>query len=159
AGAEERLGHRLTNSGARRRRRPDPPHRLTRRRPNVGRRSPRPVLQPGPGHRRPGLPPHRPARRADPRYRVLRHRRSSAPRPRCVLQENADLAAGKTIKGRVSSIRPFLLLSFALLAILFTSPAAHGQKKDKPSRKTVAVLIFEGVELLDFAGPAEVFIV
>ena len=39
-------------------------------------------------------------------------------------------------------MRAFLLLSFALLAALSTSSAAQGQKGDKPSRKTVAVLIF-----------------
>ena len=36
--------------------------------------------------------------------------------------------------------------------------AAETPKKDKAVR-TVAVLIFDGVELMDFAGPAEVFIV
>src|SRR6185295_17954951 len=40
------------------------------------------------------------------------------------------------------------------------APAARKGKVDrkKPVR-TVAVLLFEGVELMDFAGPAEVFIV
>ncbi len=34
-----------------------------------------------------------------------------------------------------------------------------GQDRLQANRKTVAVLIFDGVELLDFTGPAEVFIV
>jgi predicted amidohydrolase/putative intracellular protease/amidase len=36
---------------------------------------------------------------------------------------------------------------------------ARKEKAEKKSMKTVAVLLFEGVELMDFAGPAEVFIV
>jgi transcriptional regulator GlxA family with amidase domain len=36
---------------------------------------------------------------------------------------------------------------------------AQKQAKEKGKMKTVAVLLFEGVELMDFAGPAEVFIV
>jgi transcriptional regulator GlxA family with amidase domain len=32
-------------------------------------------------------------------------------------------------------------------------------QSEKPSARTVAVLLFDGVELMDFAGPAEVFIV
>ena len=43
-----------------------------------------------------------------------------------------------------------------------TSPAVSGKEnaeKPKKGMKTVAVLLFEGVELLDFTGPAEVFIV
>lgn len=34
-----------------------------------------------------------------------------------------------------------------------------GAAKSRPGERTVAILLFEGVELLDFAGPAEVFIV
>jgi transcriptional regulator GlxA family with amidase domain len=40
-----------------------------------------------------------------------------------------------------------------------TAPGSAPGKADRPAMKTVAVLLFEGVELLDFAGPAEVFIV
>jgi transcriptional regulator GlxA family with amidase domain len=36
---------------------------------------------------------------------------------------------------------------------------AKAAKTKKPKKKTVAIVIFDGVELLDFAGPAEVFIV
>ncbi len=44
------------------------------------------------------------------------------------------------------------------------APAAPADSKKQPrkkkmARKTVAVLLFEGVELMDFAGPAEVFLV
>lgn len=47
----------------------------------------------------------------------------------------------------------------AILAIgLLLSPASAAEPKGA-AVKTVAVLIFEDVELLDFAGPAEVFIV
>ena len=50
-----------------------------------------------------------------------------------------------------------------ILAILATAcpgsmaTIAHADVAEKP--RTVAVLVFDGVELLDFAGPAEVFIV
>jgi putative intracellular protease/amidase len=37
--------------------------------------------------------------------------------------------------------------------------AAPAEKKQKQPMKTVAVMLFDGVELLDFAGPAEVFII
>lgn len=53
-----------------------------------------------------------------------------------------------------------------LVALLAPVPAAWAQsdlarpaEKTKTAVKTVAVLLFEGVELLDFTGPAEVFIV
>jgi transcriptional regulator GlxA family with amidase domain len=48
------------------------------------------------------------------------------------------------------------LLALVLLGSL-SLPAAAVEKKGRV--RTVAVLIFDGVELLDFAGPAEVFIV
>lgn len=57
----------------------------------------------------------------------------------------------------------------SLLATALLTGSLHAQdrpqplKPDAPAKerkvKTVAVLLFEGVELLDFAGPAEVFIV
>src|SRR5207253_1104950 len=51
--------------------------------------------------------------------------------------------------------------------VVVAEPAANpprpttdeGHKEGKRAVKTVAVLLFDGVELLDFAGPAEVFIV
>lgn len=51
-----------------------------------------------------------------------------------------------------------------LLALLLYSTSWADDARDTPRAKdravrTVAILIFEGVELLDFAGPAEVFIV
>jgi transcriptional regulator GlxA family with amidase domain len=46
----------------------------------------------------------------------------------------------------------------ALVFGILTAHAPAAEPKGTPV-KTVAVLIFEGVELLDFAGPAEVFIV
>ncbi len=39
------------------------------------------------------------------------------------------------------------------------SPSSASAAKPETERRTVAILIFEGVELMDFAGPAEVFIV
>jgi predicted amidohydrolase/putative intracellular protease/amidase len=39
------------------------------------------------------------------------------------------------------------------------SASGEKERKEKRSVKTVAVMLFEGVELLDFAGPAEVFII
>jgi len=58
-----------------------------------------------------------------------------------------------------------LVVFVALLGaanVVAAEPAAQpkpaAERKDK-AVKTVAVLLFEGVELLDFAGPAEVFIV
>jgi predicted amidohydrolase/putative intracellular protease/amidase len=39
-----------------------------------------------------------------------------------------------------------------------TSPPAGSEgERARPGRKTVAILVFDGVELLDFTGPAEVF--
>jgi transcriptional regulator GlxA family with amidase domain len=49
-----------------------------------------------------------------------------------------------------------ILAAFALGLLAF--PASAAEPKGN-AVKTVAVLVFEGVELLDFAGPAEVFIV
>jgi transcriptional regulator GlxA family with amidase domain len=53
-------------------------------------------------------------------------------------------------------------LGTVLVTVLlgWTSPVHAADEKPKPERKTrvnVAILLFEGVELLDFAGPAEVF--
>lgn len=49
------------------------------------------------------------------------------------------------------------------MAVLVTyglnPPTTHAQTDVAEKPKTVAILVFEGVELLDFAGPAEVFIV
>ena len=47
-----------------------------------------------------------------------------------------------------------LVMSFLLLSV---QPAPAEEPVHKPI--TVAILIFNGVELLDFTGPAEVFIV
>ncbi len=47
-----------------------------------------------------------------------------------------------------------------IVFIGFVAPASIFSEEAKPlNRKQVAILIFDGVELLDFAGPAEVFIV
>jgi transcriptional regulator GlxA family with amidase domain len=54
---------------------------------------------------------------------------------------------------------------FFAIAVCFCSFAQTvtaqepSEKRAKPKEKTVAILIFDGVELLDFAGPAEVFVV
>jgi len=52
---------------------------------------------------------------------------------------------------------PVLLASLCAVALWIT-PQVSESAEGKPARK-VAVLVFDGVELLDFAGPAEVFIV
>lgn len=64
--------------------------------------------------------------------------------------------------GRVMKTATFL----AIAAVMVGGPAAgqdpprSAKPEDKPSKKkTVAILVFDGMELLDFAGPAEVFIV
>ena len=58
------------------------------------------------------------------------------------------------------------LMMLALFAIVVTCalPTAHAddeqasaQQQQQRQRRNVAILAFEGVELLDFAGPAEVF--
>ena len=55
-------------------------------------------------------------------------------------------------------IRYTILLAFSIVGTASGQEKKVGDKKRAGKRK-VAVLIFEGVELLDFAGPAEVFIV
>lgn len=62
-------------------------------------------------------------------------------------------------------LRTLCLLIIAISLGLRTGAAEEPAKselireKGKPMIRTVAVLLFEGVELMDFAGPAEVFIV
>ena len=52
------------------------------------------------------------------------------------------------------------IISIYLCYIAQTAFAQETSKTaDKPEKKTVAIVIFDGVELLDFAGPAEVFVV
>lgn len=55
-----------------------------------------------------------------------------------------------------------LYLSMTIVVLIFGCTQvtmAEGQSKDPKSRRNVAILIFDGVEVMDFAGPAEVFIV
>jgi transcriptional regulator GlxA family with amidase domain len=57
-----------------------------------------------------------------------------------------------------------ILFAACLFVLVAAAPGAvaHAQTPataPAPRQRTVAILIFEGVELLDFAGPAEVFIV
>src|SRR5262245_49433531 len=53
-----------------------------------------------------------------------------------------------------------VLLALSCLAAIGALAMAHRRfAPEEPARRTVAILLFEGVELLDFAGPAEVFIV
>ncbi len=56
-----------------------------------------------------------------------------------------------------------LWFSVVLLAVSSVGPSDHARRccgsERKEVRKNVAILLFDGVELLDFAGPAEVFIV
>jgi transcriptional regulator GlxA family with amidase domain len=57
-------------------------------------------------------------------------------------------------------MRTIILMRVALIAVLLPSAdPALGQPKDGAARgkRNVAVFVHEGVELLDFAGPAEVF--
>lgn len=88
----------------------------------------------------------------DFRSMVQRHRPVPTPEPTAALQKGDRLRAEHTqfnenAKSEVSV--PILQQA--------------GKQPDKPAKKTsmktVAVLLFDGVELMDFAGPAEVFIV
>lgn len=51
------------------------------------------------------------------------------------------------------------LFPIAVMACWSPSVSIAAQPGEAAKTKTVAILIFDGVELLDFAGPAEVFIV
>lgn len=53
----------------------------------------------------------------------------------------------------------FLIAAWTLAQLVSPLPADEPAKAKEKRVKTVAVLLFEGVELMDFAGPAEVFIV
>ncbi len=44
-----------------------------------------------------------------------------------------------------------------LLCFVFFSVDGNAQKNEIPKRRNVAIFLYEGVELLDFSGPAEVF--
>ena len=58
------------------------------------------------------------------------------------------------------ALRPILGPALALALCLLTSPDARAAEEPAPKAPLqVGILMFEGVELLDFAGPAEVFIV
>lgn len=56
-------------------------------------------------------------------------------------------------------MRSIILNLLALITLLFASLTIPAQDQAKPAkpRRNVAIFIHEGVELLDFAGPAEVF--
>src|SRR4051812_23884396 len=72
--------------------------------------------------------------------------------------DGSPIFASKTSSRSSARFLVVAALGFTLLGS--ASPALAGDEKPKPERKTpvnVAVLLFEGVELLDFAGPAEVF--
>ena len=59
-------------------------------------------------------------------------------------------------------VKNVLYLSMTIVVLIFGCTQvtmAEGQSKDPKSRRNVAILIFDGVEVMDFAGPAEVFIV
>ena len=51
------------------------------------------------------------------------------------------------------------LLIAVIPALLTGAACVAAEKPVSESRLNVGILLFEGVELLDFAGPAEVFIV
>ncbi|MCE9532221.1 MAG: DJ-1/PfpI family protein [Planctomycetes bacterium] len=62
----------------------------------------------------------------------------------------------------MQTIRLALLTTLLAAGLAFAAepPTAKAEPlKEKTKLKTVAILLFNGVELLDFAGPAEVFIV
>lgn len=59
---------------------------------------------------------------------------------------------------REIALTAFLVWFGAVSWCLAADPVPE-TKPEKTSMKTVAILLFEGVELMDFAGPAEVFIV
>jgi len=44
-----------------------------------------------------------------------------------------------------------------MLALLIASFAAQAQSPPRPPRKSVAILIFDGVQIIDYTGPYEVF--
>lgn len=55
--------------------------------------------------------------------------------------------------------RRFDMLSWAILLAIFAGISADVVAQAPAEKMDVGILLFEGVELLDFAGPAEVFIV
>jgi transcriptional regulator GlxA family with amidase domain len=54
----------------------------------------------------------------------------------------------------MNNVKCFVTLAVLMLAA--TSPGDAAQPNDKP-RRNVAIFVHEGVELLDFAGPGEIF--
>src|SRR5262245_17977032 len=70
---------------------------------------------------------------------------------------------GRPFPGTLPGVKMSARIIGTLLVVaLFagTTQVHHAEEKAKPERKNkvnVAILLFEGVELLDFAGPAEVF--
>jgi transcriptional regulator GlxA family with amidase domain len=53
-----------------------------------------------------------------------------------------------------------LMLAIVIGVLVFAVPAfSQAAPKEAGKRRDVAILIFDGVELLDFTGPAEVFVV
>lgn len=56
-------------------------------------------------------------------------------------------------------MRRTICIALPMLAVFSTVPAQKAVEPKQPERRTVAILVHEGVELLDFAGPGEVFAV
>ena len=54
-------------------------------------------------------------------------------------------------------MRHVQFVSFAVLLALTATGRADAADPDKPKRRNVAIFVHDGVELLDFAGPGEVF--
>src|SRR5262245_18946338 len=62
-------------------------------------------------------------------------------------------AAGRDAKGGSMSV-----FKLAAAALLLTLPAAAGTSAPRTTyTRTVAIVLYDGVEILDFAGPSEVF--
>lgn len=82
------------------------------------------------------------------------------PKPTC---KYGTIMPGRVTR-RYSIALILFLLALQILSVMMTTAAfgiepIAGKPDDPPTVRTVAILLFEGAELMDVAGPAEVFIV
>jgi putative intracellular protease/amidase len=54
-------------------------------------------------------------------------------------------------------MKPFRLRLFAAMAVTVLTAGQMAAAQDTPARKKIAVLVFNGAEVIDYAGPYEVF--
>lgn len=103
---------------------------------------------------RPVVASDRPVRTPD---RVPRSNTTTEPNRTAAPTSSTPTATGgeRTSGSRSSTQPPSETSSRPVVA----APVAPRNKETKPKMRTVACLLFEGVELMDFTGPAEVFIV